>query len=267
MLINCDSQTVLVDKVTGKPASIEANGGVAVNLQDQHSEFISAKLCKTIAAVTLSSGMTLGTRTVNLVAGHGAIVGEMMNFKQAGRLTQAKVLVVAGNVITIDSPIDYAYTTAATVVRTSAEMNVNGAVTPVEFTVTPPAGIVWDITKITVHIEDNAAMDDGTFGGIVALTNGVVMQHRNGIYKHILNAKTNGELAEIARMMEYVAKPPSGTGYSANFWYAFAGQNEFGITLRLDGTTGDTIVMIIQDDLTTLSAFRVVVMGHVVLAE
>lgn len=254
-----NSDLSLSDYVDGLPR--ESNGGIPVNLQDQHSPIVGLYMGQPLEDITLASDGAIGDRTITLTSGHSTAVGNYICLKENSRFFQGMVLNVATDVITLDSPLDYAFTTGASCHRMSIDMTVNGSVTPQEFQISPPAGTSWDVTKVVFHIEDSTTMDDGTFGGINALTNGIVLQSRNGIYKNEFNIKRNGDFSLFATK-QYVDKPPSGTGYAINATRTFAGQNETGVTIRL--TEGDTLVLIVQDDLTGLDVFNIVVHGHVV---
>lgn len=258
---------------TANPLPMEIAGpldspsqAVRVSVQDQYSDIVDLYMHKDLNSFTLASDASIGDYTVTLTAGHSFVVGNVLCLKEGTRFYQGRVLVVATNVITLDSPIDYAFTASgATGQRSEHDMAVNGSVTRQEFHITPPTDTVWDVVRVIFHIEDDTAMDDGLFGGIAALTKGCVLLYRNGHAKNIFNVKTNGEFAERTYDREYVAKPPAGTGHAMNIRRTFGGQEKNGVVIRLDGATGDELVMIIQDDLTGLSHFHGVVQGHVVV--
>jgi hypothetical protein len=140
-------------------------------------------------------------------------------------------------------------------------MNVNGSVTSQIFAVSPPAGTSWHVYGMDLAISDGTAMDDATFGGIPALTRGLVFRHKDGTYKNFFNVKSNGEFNLRATELNYSAKAPAGS-FGMNVELAFPDHN--GCAILLDGDTGDEMQMIIQDDLTGLTSFRATVSGHVV---
>lgn len=61
------------------------------------------------------------------------------------------------------------YSTASTACFSRYNANVSGSTTRQLFTISPLAGCIWDVTRLIFHIEDNAAMDDGTFGVAIRL--------------------------------------------------------------------------------------------------
>ena len=240
----------------------EPDGAIRAQLQDNQSELVGLKICQFLANIVLSANTVIDTWTIELVAGHGVVAGNTICLRENGRHYQAVALNVATNTITLDTPLDYAFTVTANAFRSSDAMNVNGSVTRQIFRVAPPAGSKWDILGCEFVITDNTAMDDGTFGGIAALTRGLVLRKKDTVYKNIFNVKTNGDFAFRCDSVRYAEKPPSGTGYGFTAYRTFNARN--GIAIRLDGDKGDEFQVIIQDDLTGLSSFRAGVWVHVV---
>ncbi|MCK5614307.1 hypothetical protein KAR91_71235 [Candidatus Pacearchaeota archaeon] len=241
---------------------LESNGAVPVNVQDLTTEVIDLHLEHFLNDVTLTADTAIDDRDIDVVAGHNAVAGNLLCFAESGRFSQVEVISATATNIVFDSPLDFAYTTAADVCRAEIDMTVDGSVTPQIYRMQPPPGVIWHIVRILFHLEDSTPMDDGTFGGAPALTNGLVLRVKNGIFKNIFNVKTNGDFAERAYDREYVAKPPAGTGHAMNVRRTFGGQDKNGVVIKLDGDNGDELQVIIQDDLTGLSRFHCVVQGH-----
>jgi hypothetical protein len=219
---------------------------------------------KVINAITLASTVVVGNYTATLVAGHGMVVGNMLVLKQDTSFFQAIVLNVATNTITIDRPFDYAYTAAATGQRCTYNMAVNGSVTPQVFYTGPAdTNIALDINNIVFHLEDNLAMDTSKFGGIPTLTRGVVVRRVDGTTKNLMNVKNNGELANYCTHTVFDLKAPAGE-YGFTAIKTFNSQMGNGVAIRLNNATRDELQIIIQDDLSDLISFYVMVQGHVV---
>jgi hypothetical protein len=104
-------------------------------------------------------------------------------------------------------------------------------------------------------------MDDSLFGGITALTNGVVLRQNNGVMTNIWNVKSNGEFGLLCFDTFETSKAPAGS-FGFRFRNTYAGQAKHGVTLRLE--PGDTLEVLIQDDLTDLEDFAMMAQGHVV---
>jgi hypothetical protein len=234
-----------------------------VALQDQTTPSVGLYLHQDTGSITLASSGSIGDTIITLVAGHGVVAGDIICLIEGDRWYQGIATNVATNVISLTSPLDYAYTAGATCHKGNVNANVNGAVTPVVFHIAPPSGVQWDITLLTFTIIDNAVMASNTFGGLSSLTNGIQMRIKNGIYHNIFNARNNGELwARCAMPADpYDPKPPAGA-YGFRCLRKFGGQGNTGVVFRLDGDDNDEMQLIIQDDLTGLINFFVLAQGH-----
>ena len=261
-------KVVIVDPVTGKEAQVETNGGQAINIQDQHSRaldmmvFAGEGIPTTLTVATVIDDYTITIAdTTNYVDGNMigvyTITGEDFTFFQ-------QIGPPVGNVITLDRPMDHEYPIGSLSITGNHHMNVNGSVTPQIFQIGPiPPGsdIEIDITRIMGYIEDDADMDDAKFGGIAALTRGLQLRITNGATHNLWNAKTNGEIALICFDANYTPKAKQGL-YGYRFRSTYAGQSKHGVTLRLEPE--DILEIIIQDDLTDLTDFMMMVQGHLV---
>lgn len=167
----------------------------------------------------------------------------------------------AGNVISLDTPIDKVFVIGSTVVKGSSQMNVDGSVTPQIFTFGPfPLTVGIDVVRFTGYIQDGTAMDDAKFGGIPALINGMVLRKTDGISQNLWNAKSNNELAVLAGGdFNYTDKAPAGS-FGARFRVTYGGNDKHGTVIRV--VNSDFLQIIIQDDLTDLEAFYMNVQGH-----
>lgn len=259
-----DFQEVKIKDSSGNIWELESNGAMPINIQDQHSTAIDFFFRQVLNTITLSSTVTIDTYTCTLVAGHSVTVGDTLVFKEGTHFFQCQVLVVATNTITVDRPFDFAFTAAATGQRCNVNMAVDGSVTPVIFFITPAnLSLDIDINAIIFHMEDNTAMDSSTFGGITALTRGVVVRSINGIHKCHFNVKSNGEFGHHCSLVEFDQKAPAGA-YGIRAVKTFNGQNNDGVSIRLNSATSDQLQIIIQDNLTGLTEFHAVAHGHVV---
>jgi hypothetical protein len=104
-------------------------------------------------------------------------------------------------------------------------------------------------------------MDDSKFGGRIALVNGIALRKNipTAGNIHLWNCKTNGELGELSFDKSYDDKAPAGVyGFSSRLTYA--GQSKHGVAIKLD--PGEAVELLIQDDLTLLLTFTIMVEGH-----
>jgi len=243
--------------------SIGSANNTDIFIQDPAQFIVGVRLTNVEKSdITLTSPTSIDDTVVSVSAGHGFSAGKLICIREGLRNYQGYVLSVSTNDITVDVPLDFAYTTDAYVSRGSDSMNVDGSSTNVSFTTSPPSGATWHITQVVFHIVDNVDMDTSKFGGIASLTNGCLLRVVDGYTKNIMNVKNNGQLAEHAYELEYVAKAPAGS-YEVRAKKTFNGLENLGVVIQLDGSTQDSLRLIVRDDLTDLSDFHVMAFGHV----
>lgn len=250
------------------PIEISNRGGIGVPIyiQDQTTGVLDLPFLQLLSAPTLAVNAVVGSRTVNLSAGHSVVVGNTIELADSGAgniFMQAKVLNVAANTITIDTPVNYAYQVGSTnIVVSASNMAVDGSVTPVVFVVKPLPQQKGDMVRTICSMTDATDMDFSTFGGMPALTNGCVMRvnNGNGTYRNIGNFKTNGDIARYSFDTNfYENKAISIRGFSARI--TWGSTHKHGVIIRLDGAIGESLEMVIQDDLTGLVTMDWMVQG------
>lgn len=250
-----------------------ANGSIDVNRQDQTTEIIDLHLSRLIQVITIVTNTSIDDTVVTISSAAEPTDGNTVCLKESTAFYQGTILSHAANGpnwdITLDTPLDFAFTTVGGCSERSINLAVNGSVTPVEFSVSPAdltPGTKWDITRMIFQMLDDAAMDDGTFGGIAALTKGVYLRHIDGITKNIFNVKTNGDFAAHMYDIDYSDKAPAGQ-YGFRARRSFAGEDKNGVVIRLSESgvgESDTLKLVVQDDLSGLISFQAIVQGHVV---
>ena len=109
-------------------------------------------------------------------------------------------------------------------------------------------------------------MDFTTFGSGPALTNGCVLRIKNpdGTFKNLFNFKSNSDFIEQGFDHAFLA-PKTGntfTGFTSRV--TWGGQSKHGVVIRLDGTLGEELQLIIQDDLIASgnTRFHLTAQGH-----
>ena len=136
-------RTSIVDTVTGKPVQVEKNGGLAVNIQDQHSKALDLNFIQSLGATTLGVDASPGDRTITLTDATGFVGGNVIGIVcPTGEFYFGEqVGTAAGNVITLDTPIDSEFAnTACTVLRATKDLAVDGSGTTQVFQVGPVGG-------------------------------------------------------------------------------------------------------------------------------
>lgn len=242
--------------------------GLGVFVQDQTTFPLTVPFLIQRSTATLSANAVVNSRTVELVAGHSAQVGEILELADPSMPTvfmQSRILNVATNTITLDKPINYPYEAATTqVVVSSDDMQVDGSVTPQVFSVLPLPAQSGDMVRVIWRIESSSAMDFETFGGATGLTNGCVLRINNGdgTYRNLFNWKTNGDIINEAYDYSFQQNTANNArGFTSRL--TWGGQSKHGVVIRLDGSKGEALEVVVQDDLTSGNTrFTMKAQGH-----
>jgi len=250
---------------------------INVEIQDQYSPIVNLYLYEVLDTITLDVAASVDDTSITVTTtGLTPLVGQYVCLKEGVEFFQGRissVTPVAGNQYTLgmNSPLDYPFTTSGGCSITSIDLNVDGSVTPKVFGVSPEAlsaGIAWDITRMMLVISDSSSMDDGKFGGITGgLSNGIVFRvKRNGTRDNIFNARTNGDFRLQAYDLQYIDATLGPAGReSLGVRRSFNGPDKNGVAIRLvNDEDPDEFQLIVQDDLTLLDSFHMVIQGHVV---
>lgn len=260
-----DGRTKIVDS-SGKVWELEENGAMPVNIQDQHTDTIDIKFSQLTNTTTISANASTGDRTLTITDTTGFVDGKQLAILSSeGVIIVQQIGVPSGNVITIDTPLPNDVLAGTTIRSSIINMAVNGSVTPQSFKIGPVGPTSVDITRILGYIQSSESMTDDTFGGLAALTNGVVFRiydSSTGKFNNKWNVKYNGEIGLLCFDATLVSSSlPVGT-FGFRFRNTYAGQDKHGVTLRLE--QGDYLEILIQDNLTGLDIFNIVAQGHLI---
>lgn len=245
--------------------------GQAVFIQDQTTPSLSVPFLQERTTTNLAIDAVLESRAVQLVPGHAASVGEMLELAvlNSGIFLQSRILIVAGDIITIDQPINFPYETTDIAVISSDDMIVDGSVTPQIFSILPLPSQSGDMVRAIWQIENiGNDMDFSTFGGAPALVNGCVLRVKNpdGNFRNIMNFKSNGDIINQAFDHAFLNPKQGNTVRGFTSRLTWGGQSKHGVVIRLEGLVGEELQIVIQDDLTAGAAandiFRMRTQGH-----
>jgi len=249
--------------ITVAAPGVRDDGSFDVNIQSQTSPLFQYFIINELKDdILLTSVVSKDDEIINVDAGHGftAAAGEMLILWESNRYLQMPVKSVATNAITVSHPVASAFTVAgAKVIRGNNLLNVNGSVTPVVFKMriqdfTTPI----DISKISVAMTHSAAGDDGKFGGIAALTNGIWFRKENEIDFNLGNYINNQSFKSLGGEVSYTQKGPGGTEATDIF---FDLEKIFGQVIRMDSRLNDVFKAEVRDNLTGLDSFTVSLIG------
>jgi hypothetical protein len=242
-----------------------SDDGFLVNThKDITTQLINLYLYKTEATPTLTSSVSVGDTVIDIDDNAGITNGRAITFYENTNFHQSIVKSTTappGATLTMQSPSDKSFTTGATVEIGNWNLNANGSLgSPVIYSVGPPSGLYFHITSIGININDNVAMDSGKFGGITALTNGIVLQRDNTVLENLLLAVNNIGFAEQGYDTIYDDKAPAGT-YGVR--HRFDVIARVGNAIELDGSSSDVIKVIVQDNLSAITQMTCTILGHV----
>lgn len=239
-------------------------GALAVNIQDQHTRPLFLPFHYHLGAVTLAVPASGGDRTVDLVAGHGCAVGELLSLREGKAFYDGEIRGVAGNTISLGLPIDRAYSVSAQAWRGLISLDEDGSGAPIVTHVSPPPFLDFDIYGIRLVLGCAGQPDDSKFGDLGALQYGIVLRKfcaSTGNYTNMGAARRNGDMALFTGQVEYTDKAGGGA-YAVRIVADFA--IHWGVSVRLFGANGDELQFLVQDDLTGLLEFNALAVGHVV---
>lgn len=265
------SEAIVTEGMAISSTSDRGDSGILVKQQDPVDGVLSIPFLETQAALSLAVNTVVNARTITLTPGHGLVSPtndgetiEIADTTDGSVFIQAKIILVAGDVVTLDSPINSIYTTTESlIVHSLNQMAVDGSVTPVVFSIAPLPAQEGNMNRVIVNMIDNTAMDFETFGGIPALTNGCIVRVNNGdgTYRNIANFKSNNDIVNQCFDHNFFLNNGGNTrGFTARL--SWAGQEKHGTAIRVNGGLSETLEVVIQDDLTALTGMSWIAQGR-----
>ena len=222
----------------------KADGAVRVQVQDATDLIHDAYFVNEISTSTLAADAVVDTRTIVLTAGHGFVTGEVIYING---LYKARVLTVVTNTLTVNQPINANFPAGTAVYRMSSNMNVDGSSGRKIFKIAPPNGVIFGIYSFKINMRSSADMDDTKFGGITALTCGLMFRVKKSAteYNNLFSARVNSEFQLRCEEVIYETKAPSGE-FGMTMEYSFIKK---GVAARIDGSLGQELQAIVYDNL------------------
>jgi hypothetical protein len=205
--------------------------------------------------ITLTAPVSTNDTVINVSAGHGftGAAGEYLVIRIGDAFEQTAVVSVVTNAIEVEMPMPRDFPISSGIIRGNIGMNVDGSLTPVEFKYSSNccgdvnATTPVDISTVIITMQHGANVpDDGKFGGLAALTNGMYFRKENGEFVNLGNYKNNQKFKDLGAVVEYTSKAPAGTN-ATNILFGL--EEMFGQVVRIDPRTPDLISAIIRDDI------------------
>ena len=214
------------------------------------------------AASTFTSAVESGDITVNVASSTGFTVGDLVRISNGTvkERSHFHIVAVAGNAIGLDRPVDNDFSIGDDLTEIQINMNRSGTRTsPLSFKLIPSSDERFQITRIMITMTDKTAPDDSKFGGMAALTNGVVLRViSDGEVRTLTHWKSNGDLKDDMYDVTYADPSPAGDYGIAGRW-TFT-RAEF--VVDIDGANGDYLELLVQDNLTLLNDFEIKCQGR-----
>lgn len=277
--LNVEASGVETNQTDGgqKTQIVDGSGNVIASLDnalnvhraDVHDTIINRYLVNfTGTTSNLGAAASAGDTALTVVSDAGFAVGDWLRVTE-GVIEETNFLKVTAkpgaNVLTLDRPIDNAYTTGTPAVVEIVEPNIATAVgslnIPISFTLVPQADETFHILRLLLSAESSAESSVDEFLSLATLTNGVVVRVvNNGVTRILTNWKKDADLIEDMYDLEQIEKPPAGKFGQRGRW-TFKKVSSF---VSLIGTTGDYLEVLVQNDLTgsTLDDFQIKAQGH-----
>jgi hypothetical protein len=262
---------------------IEVDGSIPVMTQNRTTPSVEHFMYQELNDVVITGTPAKGTNVLTLSPGHSFVapvapnkdylnihyVDEGIGGFVGVRFNQFAVVAVVGDQVTITPPLPYDLDPAK--VEFSKRVNVNMGIAggtlaaPIKFQTYPPDGLKWDLTRLIADMILTSAADDGKFGNIPALANGVYFGFESPAFtEYQLSIFDNGGWRASAYDVETTIRSGGGGDFGLAVRKTSAGEDKLGVAIRLDGALGDSFVKYLQDDLALLGRYRIRVMGHVV---
>lgn len=250
-----------------KQLFLESNGGVPVNIQDQTSQTIDDFMCQSITGPYILSADTVpDSYTIDLVSAAGLTVGDTIGLFKNSTDPQSYFGVIQSistNTLTMDTPLPVVFPSSDSVLfEVLCDLSVDGSSTRQIFTLTNNSSVSLDVTRIIIQMDTATTPQFDEFGDLPALTNGCIFRLAlsDGTFQNIGNWKSNQDMAAYMYDLDLLSAFFGANGVKGRM--TFAGQDKHGVTLRI--RENEELQFIIQDDLTGLNEFRIMVQGHFV---
>ena len=241
-------------------------GAIDVHFAEVHNEVVNQLFNKHIGpSTTLTAVSAVGAIQVQVVNAAIFIVGDVVEIHNGNTETTFPIItsLPGGNIVVFDRPLDFAYAIGDDVdlLHTDLSTVAGTLAAPEIHEIKPPAGQIWYINRIILTMTHSIAADDGKFGGIAALTNGVILRATvSGQTGTFTNWKTNEDIRLDMFDVVYNDKAggPGGNGTSGRGSFS-----RIGVIVPLNGDNGDFMDILIQDSLVGLDSFFINGQGYI----
>jgi hypothetical protein len=253
------------------PVSDIENSLLVTNVEKTYPAFLSyfRKVVVATGYTTIASAISKDDTVITVADGTKMTVGHQIAIWTATGVDfyTARILAVAGNNVTVDTPLSADFPVGASASSGSTDMAVDGSTTAQIFKVRQPdmpvlaGGVEIVINRIIIQCYTSGAVDSlAKFGDLTALTKGIFLRYQNGTASNIFNVKTNGEIRALAYDFdEFTALGNNQDGFTSRLTFGSNGKVGTSFLLR----DGDALELWVQDDLTGLTKFEIMAEGYI----
>ena len=251
----------------GNPIS-SLNGALDVHDADVHTMPFNEYFHRhTGISTTLSVESLANATSITVTSSTGMVVGDMLQISNGTiELTFPRITIITGNVLTLDRPLNNAYAIGIIVDIVSINMrSVAGTLAaPISYRLTPNSNQTVHLVRYIFSMTHSTAGDLGLFGNLTALTNGVTVRRydgASGTYKTFTHWNSNADIKDDMYDLEFDARSGGGGAYGTSGKGTI--KDGTGAVTKLDGSAGDYMEILIQDNITGLVRFQIKGQGHI----
>jgi len=263
-------RSVNLNDATGNPIS-STSGALAVQDPQVYTQIVNQGFHQDSAVTTtLTAQAVAGSTTLSFTSAVGFAVGSFIEIDNTATGDSEShhpiITAIVGTVITLDSPLDRTYEIGDIVTLAIHNLNVVASIGAAEsFYIAPHTGDKWHLTRILIEMTMDTAGDNALFGDLPSLTNGIALRKYDGttgLFNTFTVWKNNGDIATDVYDVSYIARSDNAGSFGINIRGTFT---RSGGIVELDGTAGDYIEVLVQDDLSGLISFKAKCQGHFVI--
>lgn len=256
--------------------SINALGFLNVSVQERNTDSLDLFFLEatspptTLAVATMPDVNDYDNVEIEVVNDTECSVGDYLGLfgGETGDFYFGEIQAKLGaGVLRMDTPIDKVFAVGNAVICGNRDMNVDGSTTSRAFEIRAGGAastLKVHITRIMIQMVTDTTPQLTDFGDIpLGLVNGIVLRSINGTIKNTWNLKTNAEIATLAFDINVYQASNPGQGIDGlGARNTFGGDDKHGVVIELE--PGDSLQVLIRDDLSSLLTFRLMAQGHVV---
>jgi len=238
---------------------------LSVNIAEVHNIPINEYFYReTGVETTISNAIVAGDTSITISNATGFTVGDELLISNTIReKTYPTITNIVGTVFTLDRPLNNNFAIGSKVELISTDLSAVGSLSsPISFKLIPEPEQIWYLVRFLIGIVHSGAADDSKFGDIAALTNGCILRAydaTNDRYGTFTNWKNNNDMKMDMYNIDYTDKSGGGK-YGTNGRGSI--KTGTGATPKINGNNGDFMELLIQDDLSALTSFRLKGQGH-----